>query len=153
MKLTMRALVAGAFLTASAVVCITAYPALAQELSADIWDGPDWRTRLTDSERRAHELARQEEVVVKRVALRNEVVNDLIAGRLTADDAIVRFVELNRTGQEMMRRVRERYGGDTDEERAGWQLVSHLRSRQTPRARALADEVAGALARRTGTHG
>jgi len=150
MKLTMRALVAGACLTAVVTVGVTAYPAPAEELGTDLWNGPDWRTRLSETEVRARELRRQEEVIVRRTALRTEVVDDLIAGRVTADDAVVRFAELNRTGPATLRRVRERYAGDTDDERAGWQLVGHLRARHEPRARMAADEVAYGLEHRAG---
>jgi hypothetical protein len=145
MTLGTRALVVGVCLVALGIVAVTTYPALAGELGSDLWEGPDWRTRLTESERRATELARVEQATVWRTAVRTETVNDLIAGRIRIDEAVGRFVDLNRADPATRQRVRERYPGDTDEERAGWQLVGHLKSRRSPRALALADEVAAGL--------
>lgn len=145
MKPTTRALAACACLVALGAVAVTAYPALAGEFGPDLWGGPDWRTRLTESERRATELARVEEVTVRRTAVRTETVSDLIAGRIGVDEAVQRFVELNRMAPPTLQRVRERYAGDTDEERAGRQLAGHLTARRTPRALTLAREVAAGL--------
>ncbi len=145
MKLTVRALVFCACLTALVTVGVTAYPALAEDLAVDLWDGPDWRSRLTDSERRARELAKVEEPILRRTSLRAETVEDLIAGRIGADEAVRRFDELNRTSPSTRRWVCERYAGDTDEERAARQLIGHLRSRHVPRGLKIADEVEGGL--------
>jgi hypothetical protein len=145
MKLGMRALLVYGCLIALGTVAVTAYPALAGEFGTDLWEGTDWRTRFTESERRAGELAREEQETVRRTAVRTETVSDLIAGRIRIGEAVERFVELNRAAPATRQRVRERYAGDTDEERAGWQLVGHLQSRRSPRALALADEVAAGL--------
>lgn len=152
MKLTYRALIAGACLIALATVAVTAYPALAQDLGVEFWDAPDWRTRLAESERRHCELERAGDVVVRRTALRNETVNDLIAGRIRIDEAVRRFVELNNSSPTTLKLVRERHPGNTDEERATWQLVGHLRSRKTPRTLSLANEVAAGLEHRLAVH-
>jgi len=150
MKLSLRALIAGACLIALGTVAVTAYPALAQDLGVEFWDGPDWRTRLAESERRHCELERVGEVVVRRTAVRTEAVNDLLAGRIQIDEAVRRFIDLNHSSPETLEHVRERYPGNTDEERAAWQLIGHLRCRRTPLALALANEVATALAHRSG---
>jgi len=146
MKLTLRALIAGACLTALVTVGVTAYPALAQDLGVEFWDGPDWRMRLSESERRQRELERAGDIIVRRTVVRTETVNDLIAGRIRIDEAVRRFVDLNRSSPVTFERVRQMYPGDTHEERAAWQLVNHLRSRRTPKALALAGEISVGLA-------
>jgi hypothetical protein len=148
MKLTLRALLTGACLIALATVSVTAYPAFAEDLGVEFWGGPDWRTRLTESERRQRDLESAGAVILRRTAVRTELVNDLIAGRIQIDDAVRRFVELNRSSPETLERVRLTYPGNTHEERAAWQLVGHLRSRQTPQALALAEEISCGLAYR-----
>jgi hypothetical protein len=145
MKFSLRALAAGASLTALVVVAVTAYPALAREMEADARSDTDLRTELTATDRRAAELARQEHVVVRRTAMRAETVEDLIAGRIPVDEAVRRFVFLNHMEPGTLRRVNERYPGATDEERAGRQLVAHVRVHPDPRAAAAADDAARRL--------
>ena len=106
----------------------------------------DWRARITTSEREARELAKREEVIVRRTALRSETVTDLVAGRISPEDALTRFIDLNRTSPLALRRVRLQFPGDTDEERAIWQLVAHVRALPDDRAEAVADETACRLA-------
>ena len=142
MKLTLRAVAAGTFLTALTVAGLTAHPALAQEIGLDFWHVPDLRAGLRASERRARELEQRGEVTLRRVGVRAETVDDLIAGRLTVADAVRRFDELNRSEPTVMERVRRMYPGATDEERAGWQLGGHGRTSPDPRAAAVADEAA-----------
>ena len=146
MRLLLRATAAGVGLAALAAVGITAYPAIAEGGGADPWDAPGWHSRLTECEREAGELARKEQVILRRTAVRAETVADLVAGRIDAADAARRFVELNRTCPDALRRVRQLYAGDTDEQRAVWQLVAHVRAYPHPRARAVADETACRLA-------
>ena len=85
-------------------------------------------------------------MISRRVALRMETVEDVVAGRVGIEEAVRRFVELNRTDPRALDRVRYMYDGTTDDERAGWQLVSHLRAYRDPRAVAAADEMACRLA-------
>ena len=146
MKRTLRAVAAGTFLAALATAGLTACPALAHEAGIDLWHVPNLRAGMSDTERRAHDLERMGEVISRRVALRMETVEDVVAGRVGIEEAMRRFVELNRTDPRALDRVRYMYDGTTDDERAGWQLVSHLRAYRDPRAVAAADEMACRLA-------
>jgi hypothetical protein len=146
MKLTLRAAAAGTFLAALAAAGLSACPALAQEAGIDFWHIPDLRGGMSDSERWARDLELEGEVIGRRVALRTETVRDVVAGRVGIAEAVRRFAELNRTDPRGLRRVRHMYDGATDEERAGWQLVAHLRAYRDPRADAAADAAACHLA-------
>jgi hypothetical protein len=142
MKLTLRAVAAGTFLAALTAAGLTAHPALAEDIGLDFWHVPDLRAGLSASEREFRDLERRGEVIGRRVAMRTETVEDLFAGRVGVEEAVRRFDELNRLDPRMVDRVRGMYPGDTDEERAGWQLAAHVRAYLHPRARAVADEVA-----------
>jgi hypothetical protein len=146
MKRTLRAVAAGTFLAALATAGLTACPALAQEAGIDFWHVPDLHVGKSDSERLAHDLELRGEVIARRFALRTETVRDVIAGRAGIEEAARRFAELNRQDPRALKHVRIMYDGPTDEERAGWQLVSHLRACRDSRAAAAADEMACRLA-------
>ena len=146
MKITLRTVAAGTFLTALGTAALTAHPALAREMGLDFWHVPELRAGITDSDRRARELEAMGQVIGRRLALRTETIEDLVAGRIKADEAARRFDELNRSEPTMLARVRRMYPGDTDQERAAWQLVAHVRVHAHPRAGEIADEVACRLA-------
>src|SRR4051812_20442047 len=118
MKFLLRALAAGASLTALVIAVVTAYPALAGEMETDAWSDTDLRTRMTEDDRRAQELAREEQVIMRRTAMRADTVADLIAGRIPVEEAVRRFVFLNHMDPGTLKRVNDRYPGATDEERA-----------------------------------
>jgi len=128
MKLTLRAVAAGTFLAALSIAGLTACPALAQDAGIDFWHVPDLQGGLSDSHRRARDLELEGEAIERRIALRIETVREVVAGRVEIDEAVRRFAELNRMDPPGLSRVRYMYAGATDEERAGWQLVSHLRA-------------------------
>lgn len=146
MKLTLRAAAAGTLLTALAAAGLTARPALAHEMGLDFWHVPDLRAGMSDSERRSRELEKAGDVVGRRVAVRRETIEDLLAGRVEIDDAVRRFDELNQAEPWIRERVRDMYPGDTDAEKAGWQLVAHVRAEPHPRAQEVAAAVACRIA-------
>ena len=88
MNLTLRAVAAGAVLAALAAAGLAACPALAQDAGIDFWHAPDLRGGLTASERRARDLGLQGEAIARRVALRTETVEDLLAGRVGVEEAV-----------------------------------------------------------------
>jgi hypothetical protein len=142
MKLTPRAVAVGALLAAVAVAGLTAHPALAQGIGLDVWHLPDLRAGMSDSERQFRELEKRSEVIGRRLALRTEAIEDLLAGQIGIGEAVRRFDELNRLEPRTAERVRGMYPGDTDLERAGWQLAAHVRASPDPRAAEVADAVA-----------
>jgi hypothetical protein len=141
MKVTVRAAAAAAFLAALAAVGLSAYPSLAEEAGVDVWQILDDRRRLTAAEETDAALDRQMEQVVRRTALRREVVRDVVEGRATFTEGARRFAELNRTQSEVAAgQTRRLFPGRTAEETAALQLTSHLRAAVGPAAAALADE-------------
>jgi hypothetical protein len=142
MNLTLRALAAAIFVSATAVATLTAWPALAREIGLDGWNDPDPRAVLAAREREARALELSGEMIAQRLSARALAVDDLISSRIDADEAVRRFVELNRADPQVLGIIRDSHLAASDEGSATRQLVSHLRARPNPRARALADGLA-----------
>ena len=140
MKLTLRTVAAGTLLAAAG---LTAFPSLAEAAGVDFWHTPNMHLGIASAEEEARRLDREGEATVRRTAVRFEIVGDVADGRRTFAEATARFVELNRSNPAALQYTRTMFPGDTDEARAAWQLVSHLRHFAHPKAKAAAD--AGAV--------
>ena len=139
MKLAMRALALGSFLFVLAVAGVVAYPAWADD-ETDVWDLVEFRTRMAQSEAKGHTIDRENEHARLRIELKREVVSDLVAGRLTFEEAAQTFAEVNHMQPASTVYLRSVFPGNTDEERAQWQLVRFLHASQDPAAQALGKE-------------
>jgi hypothetical protein len=89
-----------------------------------------------------------------RVALKHEVVLDLLDGRLTFDEAVARFRDLSASSAEALANLRENGAGPTDEERVVEQVLAFARvqvarkpSRYGPAMARLESEAKSQLAR------
>jgi len=140
-KLTLRLLAVSSLLSAAGVAAVLAYPAEADDPGGDIWQIVKARSSIEEADRSMRQLDLDDEHVMRRVAIREEVIRDLVAGRMTFQQATQRFVELNRTHPSALANLRRMYAGRTDEERAARQLVTHMRNCGNPAAAALADEL------------
>ena len=139
MKISLRALAAGSFLTALAAAGLTAHPALAEAAGVDFWQVPDLRFGADRSAAEGRELDRQGEVIYHRTTVRYETVRDVAEGRLSFEEGVARFVQLNRSNPTALARARELFAGKTEDALAGWQLVGQLRANEHLRADAVAD--------------
>src|SRR5688572_3967944 len=96
MKLTLRTVAFASFVSAAAAVGLFAYPALAGD-SNSLSELMEFRAQLTEAEKEHQRLQREDDQTLYRIAAKNGVVRDLVAGRRTFDDAVLRFHEVNRT--------------------------------------------------------
>jgi hypothetical protein len=139
MRLSTRALVVGSFFVALAVVGVFALPAFAQDGGIDFWNVGKYQAKQKSEEEFRLELERRDDDVLHRLDLKEEIILEVIAGVTTFEDAVARFVLLNRavaTKPVYAHSLR----GRTDEERAAWQLVSYLHCRNSEAAHAIANE-------------
>ena len=145
MALPLRALVAAAtFLATLATAGMTADPVLAADAGIDFWNIPDlWRATEADA-REWDELERKGQATARRLGVRAETVEGLVAGRIGPDEAVRTFVDLNRSDPAVLAWCRRHYAGASDEERAARQLVGHVRGRG-PDTGAVADATARRL--------
>jgi len=139
-KLTLRLLAVSSFLSAVGLAAVLAYPAEAGDPGGDIWQIVKARSRMAEADRNMRKLDQDDEHVMRRVAIREEIIRDLVVGRMTFQQGTQRFVELNRTHPSALANLRRMYPGRTDEECAARQLVTHLRNSGNRAAAALADE-------------
>jgi hypothetical protein len=141
MKLTVRAATATVFLLALAAVGLSACPSVAEAAGVDVWHYLDDRRRLAAAEATNAALDREMQVSLRRIALRGEVVRDVVGGRMTFEEGVRRFVELNRAQSGgPAEYVRQMFPGQTAEDSAALQLISHVRAAEGPAGAALADE-------------
>jgi hypothetical protein len=139
MRLLLRAAAVSSFLAAVAVAGLSACPTLADEVEA-LTLVMDDQARLAAAEESIARIDQESELVQRRAAIKQEVVRDLLEGRLTFDDAVRMFADSNRMQESATTYLRRRYPGRTDDERAAWQLIGYLRLTHNPRARMLADQ-------------
>jgi hypothetical protein len=139
-KLTLRLLAVCSFLSAVGVAVIFAYPAEADDPGGDIWQIVKAQSRIAEADRNMRKIDQEDEHVMRRVAIKQEVIRDLVDGRITFEEATQRYVELNRKHDLALTYLRRTYPGRTDEERAARQLAAHLRNCGYPAAAALGEE-------------
>lgn len=140
MKLTLRLLAVSSFLSALGAASILACPASADDPGGDIFQIVNARSRIAESDRNMRKIDHDSELVMHRVAIKQELIRDLVAGHTTFEDAARRYVELNRMQESALTYMRRIYPGRTDEERAARQLAAHLRNSGNPTAGALGEE-------------
>jgi hypothetical protein len=115
-------------LAATAVAAAWALPAsLARQLGLDVWAVSALQRQMDDDSRQAADLEARDAVVLARMALRDEVVSRLLAGRTDLRTAAAVFRRLNEQGgvREM---TRLSFPGRTDLETAARQVLAWVRS-------------------------
>src|SRR5262245_10519232 len=140
MKLSLRTVALRVFVFALIAAGLFTYPAIAEDSGTDFWSVLDLHDRMAQAQEESRWADREELAVMRRIAVRNEVIRELLEGRITFEEASERFAELNRHHAAAMGYVRRAYSGRTDEERAAWQLASHLRGFGDPAAKALGEK-------------
>jgi len=149
MKISLRALIVGMLFVALLLTGLIAHPALAQAAGVDFWELPDLRFGQDQMQAERVVLERQGETTYRRTRLRYETIVDVAGGRLSFDEGVARFVQLNRASPVAASRVPELFPGDTEEDRAAWQLIGQLRANPHLKADAVADEAACRMVERS----
>jgi hypothetical protein len=70
-------------------------PSWAAHLGLDVWNLPELERRLAASERLGQELKEKDRIIMDRVTAKDEVIRELMAGRLTLAEAAGHFRRLN----------------------------------------------------------
>jgi hypothetical protein len=148
MKLSLRTMALGTFVFTLIPAALFAYPALATESGTDFWNVFELQDRVSQAEQESRRAEREGAFVVNRLAVRHEVIRDVIDGRMTLEEASQRYADLNKLRATTLEYVRRVFPGRTDEERAAWQFAAHLRRFGDPVAEALGEEWECVLASR-----
>jgi len=141
MRLSLRIVALGSCLMILPVIGLSAVPSAAESAGLDFWHVPELHEQFEANERRDAELERRSEQAMRRIALREEVVSELVSGQVSFEVAARRFAQINRTDLAATRFARLTQPGRSDEERAARQVIAHVRALNTPRALTLAIEL------------
>lgn len=136
----------GVGLLACGVVAWSRSAVTAEDLGLDVWRVPDLENQVASGEDRYAELDRQDDVVKARNAVRNQLLADLLAGKITLDEAGRAFLALNRQDNSVMEAMRLYHPAGTDLDRAFRQVVRHMAAIELPGCRNRAEELKCELA-------
>jgi hypothetical protein len=139
MRWLLRTAAVSSFVAALGALGVFAYPSLANDVG-ELWHVMDDQERIRAAEESNSRIDREAFLIRERIALKDEVVRDLLDGRIGFDEAAERFAEMNRMQPSALKLVRLRFPGQTDEERAAWQLLNYVRRSTALRDQALADD-------------
>lgn len=130
-------------LTALAVTAavLAGHPTLARSVGMDVWNVPELRQQLDNASGENRRLNTEDDIVLQRIARKETIVRELIAGRATLADATALFGELNAARPLALEAVRDAYPGATDQEKTARNVIAYALGRATGADR-------GALSRR-----
>lgn len=140
MRSTLFTLIASSFLGVLAVAGLTACPSFAEENGIDFWNIGNYQRQLESSKRERGLMEIESESTFRRIQVKEEIVKDLLGGRIAFNEAVERFVDANRTLSAPTVYIRQ-YPGKTEQERASWQLIAYLRTGRAEENRSMADEM------------
>ncbi len=113
-------------------VALSRSPLTAEGLGLDFWRVGDLEDEVSSGEDRYAELGREDDVVMDRTAARHRILADLLAERITLDEAGQGFLALNLTAPTGLEYLRLQHPAGTDLDRALRQVVIHLANHLAP---------------------
>jgi hypothetical protein len=97
-------------------------------MGLDVWNLPELEQQLAQECQRDEALEGARVVLLRRIAQRRRVTQDLIAGRLTLLEATAEFRRLRRMTPDFLDRFHSLYPGATEEERVCRGLIAWVRA-------------------------
>ncbi len=128
-------LVATATVLASFAI-LTGHPTLARSVGADVWNVAELQSQLQESTEARGQLDAQGDVILRRIAVKEALIDDLLTGRTTLAEVTAKFTELNAPRAEYRTVIRATYSGTTDQEKAARNVISFALLRAPAGARA-----------------
>jgi hypothetical protein len=125
-----RALVAAFALTV--VVTLAVHPTWAQSIGADVWNMPTLRESVRNAEAEGERLDAEDAEVLSRIRMKESIVTDLVAGRITMAEATDQFTELCAPHPAQMEVIRDRFPGATDREKIAHNVIAFALQRVDP---------------------
>ena len=120
----------------AAVATLAAHPTWARSIGADVWNVPALKDRnraLAEENRR---MEAEGEDVRHRIAVKETLVADLIAGRSTLAETTAQFTTMNASRPEYMSVIRDAFPGATDQEKMARNVIAFAVVRVAPEHRA-----------------
>lgn len=115
----------------SAALAVTVYlsPSLAATAGVDVWNLPDLQEQLDDATEQGRELDSSDEMYRRRIEVKEALMADLIAGRVTLAEATDRFLTLSALHPEQLDAIRAAFPGSSDREKVARNVVQYANSR------------------------
>jgi hypothetical protein len=120
-------------------------PDWAEAAGLDLWKLPSLQAGVESELRRSDELDAQLVEAQQRVGVKQQVVGDVIDGRLDLLEAAARFRDLTPPSSDAARYLRRVYAGPSDDERFCRALIQWVRGTRRFGSRAEADRAAARL--------
>jgi len=117
--------VAAMFGVAAAVVATSLMaPKWTQAAGLDVWDLPALQNQIENSARKDLIMNAEFEDNRTRMALKKQLIEDLLAERASLKEVTARFLTINRTQESCTFAIRAGYKGATDEEKTARNVIS-----------------------------
>ncbi|WP_020472150.1 hypothetical protein [Zavarzinella formosa] len=110
-------------------------PVTAEEIGFDFWNLGELEDQISRGEVRNREIDRNDQQILSRMALRQEILKNLIAEKITLEEAGRGFLALNQTEPAAIGYLRIMYPNGTDLDRAIYQVVIQMNVSQHPGSR------------------
>lgn len=125
MSIRLRALwLIPAFLAVAAV-----HPSFARAAGVDFWNLDDARADLADATAQRDALADHDDVILRRIAIKEDLIAALLAGKTDLPAVAARFLELNANEPAYMEVLRTTIPGDSDLERSAHNVIDYAVTR------------------------
>jgi hypothetical protein len=128
------------FLVCSSLVVgvsvLAVHPTWARSIGVDVWNLPTLKEQVRESAAEGDRLSSEDDEVLRRIAIKEGIISDLLTGRSTLAEATDRFTELNAARPEYVEALRDTYPGATDQEKFARNVISFARARAALHERA-----------------
>ncbi len=108
---------------------LACHPTLAKSIGADVWNVPALNDQLRESTGASERLDIEDDEIKRRIDLKETIIEELLAGRITLAEATAKFTELNATRPKYMEAIRASFPGATDQEKAARNVISYSLTR------------------------
>jgi hypothetical protein len=131
MKITPHLLLTAGALGLVVAGVSVAHPSWPSDLGLDFWNVPSLKERINHDIHLAAHLEAHDVRILQRIAAKEEIVDDLIGGRISLLDAAAQFRALNAGRRDYLAVIRTTYPGRTDDERMCRNVISFVESAVT----------------------
>lgn len=121
-----------ALAVAAFAVAFAASPMLPRSLGVDVWNLPKLHQEVSEAKIRNSELDRQEDMVRRRIVIKESLITEMIAARISLQEAVEQFLLLNQEIPEYMAVIRTTYPGSNDFEKTTQNVIDFATVRVAP---------------------
>lgn len=114
---------------------LAAHPTWASSIGADVWNVPGLEEELRVRADEANQLADQDEEIRHRINVKEVIIADLLAKRITLAEATEQFTVMNESRPQYMAMIRATFPGETDQEKIARNVISFALLRVKPQER------------------